>query len=263
MFRFILLSVILLSLKTAHASSLFGSVEAVTGDATLSRPTGAAEPVTAGMNVMAGDSIQTAANGEVQIVTLDRGFIAIRPDSRLRIDNYHASDAPDDSEILTLFNGAIRSITGWLGKSNPAGYLLHTPTATIGIRGTDHETMVLEHATDQDQPGVYDTVYEGATYMQTEEGELSLHQGQHAFAPAGSRALPRLLMQTPGFLKNRRLLLEAHIQQRKDALHREIAAHLQERDARKRQEEHRPPEIRRRKLEDRRDNMMRRRQLEH
>ena len=50
-----------------------------------------------------------------------------------------AGAASDNRSALSLLKGAMRAITGYIGRSNRDGYRIETPTATIGIRGTDHE----------------------------------------------------------------------------------------------------------------------------
>jgi hypothetical protein len=219
----------LLLTLSVSAAELFGTVEAVSGAATLTDATGANKPVTSGLKVFSGQSIQTAADGEVHIVTEDSGLIALRPNSSFRIDRYQAKGESSDEIVFSLLKGALRSITGWIAKRNASAYRLNTPTTTIGVRGTDHEATVIDVALDDDQPGTFDTVYEGVTVMQSPRGEIEVRPGEHAFAPRDGAVAPRLLAQRPGFLQRRALKIEERIQQRKEHLSPLVQHRLQER----------------------------------
>jgi hypothetical protein len=211
------------------AADLFGTVEAVSGFATVSGAGGTSQPVTAGLKILTGQSIQTAADGEVHIVTEDSGLIALRPNSNFRIDRYQAKGESSDEVAFSLFKGALRSITGWIAKRNPAVYRLNTPTATIGVRGTDHETTVIETASGNDRPGTFDTVLEGVTVMQTPHGIIEVHAGEHAFASRMPGTAPVLLARSPDFWNHRTLKIENRIQQRKESLAQNIRQQLNER----------------------------------
>ena len=225
------LAIVLLSFlmfQTVSATELFGTVDAVSGEATVTDTTGTNQRITSGLKIFTGQSIQTAADGEVQIVTEDSGLLALRPNSSFRIDRYQAKGETSDEIVFSLFKGALRSITGWIAKRNTSAYQLNTPTATIGVRGTDHETTVIETAMENDQPGTFDTVNEGVTVLRTERGEIEVHDGEYAFAPRDQSVAPRLLAQRPGFLKHRALRIEGRIQQRKEYLRQHIQHRLEQ-----------------------------------
>lgn len=213
---------------TVHAAEMFGMVDMLSGTATVTDKTGANQPVHAGMEIYSRQSIQTGADGEVHIVTEDGGFIALRPNTSFRVDRYQARGEASDEVVFTLLKGALRSITGWVAWKNPLAYRLNTPSATIGVRGTDHETTVLVTATDTDLPGTYDTVYEGGTVMQTELGEQGIQTGEYAFVALEAGVAPRLLVHPPVFSRLRKLVIEERIQQRKEELKRHIRRKLQD-----------------------------------
>lgn len=215
-----------LMLQSVNAAELFGTVDAVSGEANVTDATGTNQRITSGLKIFAGQSIQTTANGEVQIVTEDSGLIALRPNSSFRIDRYQSKDEAADEVVFSLFKGAMRSITGWIAKRNPSAYRLNTPTATIGVRGTDHETTVIEAATENDLPGTFDTVNEGVTVLQTARGEIEVHPGEHAFAPRDQSIAPAILARHPGFWKQRALKIEERIQQRKANLMQHVQRRL-------------------------------------
>jgi hypothetical protein len=206
----------------AQAAELFGKVDAVAGTASVSGDNGVNHPLAEGDPVYVGENITTGVDGEVHIVSEDSGLLALRPNSSFRVDRYQARGEDTDEVAFSLFRGALRSITGWVAKRNPAAYQLRTATATIGVRGTDHETTIIEKAEGNDQPGTYDTVYEGATEMRTAQGRAQVHVGEHAFAPHNAAHAPLLLAHRPWFMEHRNFRIEHRILKRREHL-REIA----------------------------------------
>jgi hypothetical protein len=98
-----------------------------------------------------------------------------------------------------------------VGVVNKSGHRITTATATIGVRGTDHEPYVLskELATQLGQAeGTYDKVSRGGTFLDTGGAKIDIDPGRVGFAPAppAGRAralmtalLPVLLEKVPGF----------------------------------------------------------------
>lgn len=167
-----------------------------------------------------GDTVETAADGEVHIAMADGGQLAIRPNTQLRIQKYKAEGGKDDASVFSLLKGAMRSVTGWIGKYNPRNYEIRTPTATIGVRGTDHETRVIPEGSAEGEPGTYDRVNAGATRMTTALGSADIRPNQAGFIPFGGRQRPRLLERVPEFFRPGRN------EQRFEGLHERIRERL-------------------------------------
>ena len=200
---------------TTYSAELFGTVDAMSGTASMSDTSGVDGRVYVGQQIFAGQTLNTLEDGEVHVVTVDGGFIALRPNTVFRVDEYKANGDSSDKIFMSLFKGALRSITGWIGKHNTSAYRITTPNATLGIRGTDHETTVIEKA-DGDEPGTYDTVNEGETVLKTAHGEVGVGPGKFAFAPKNGAVAPHFLEKHPNFLAKRKLKIEERVQQRKD-----------------------------------------------
>ncbi len=102
-------------------------------------------------------------------------------------------------------------ITGWTGFFNKDRHRIITPSATVGIRGTDHEPYVLSADMSADlrvPEGTYNKVNKGGTVLGTNGASVDVDAGRVGFAPARpagrSRALitaltPTLLDRVPGF----------------------------------------------------------------
>jgi hypothetical protein len=151
--------------------------------------------------VFVGERIQADAGGEALLQTGDSGYIALRPGSVFLVDQFSANKKDSDSISIQLIQGGLRLLTGWIGKLNPKGYRVATPTATIGIRGTDHEPYVVteELAVTLAQPaGTYDKVNSGATVLEASSKSVDIDPGRVGFVRQAksvkSRALITLLL---------------------------------------------------------------------
>lgn len=206
---------LLIVCQAAYAAELFGTVDSLSGSATVSEQNGGSTAVSVGLKIYEGQTISSGPESEVHIVSEDGGIIAMRPNTVFRVDEYKAEGSSSDKIFMSLLTGAVRSITGWIGKHDTSAYRLTTPTVTLGIRGTDHEVTVIDKG-DGDEPGTYDTVNEGSTVMKTPHGETEVSPGKFAFAPKGRAVAPQIMAQHPRFWARRRLVIEDRIQQRKE-----------------------------------------------
>lgn len=198
-----------LLLLAAYAGAAFGAagnVQFVIGDAKLITRAGETRALQKGAEINEGDRIVTAAGASVQIKMADGGFIAVRPGTDMSFDTYRYSGKEDGTEsaVVSLLQGGFRTITGLIGRTNKQNYMVKTATATIGIRGTDHEPMVilapLPGQVAIAEPGTYDKVNVGIAYIRTDAGSVDIHRNQVGFAPV-SKAAPVLLPKIPPFYK--------------------------------------------------------------
>jgi len=204
----------------------FGTVELVTGQVTVQTQDGRVRAPRVGELIPAGADLVTGKDGEIHIETSDSGFVALRPNTRLRVADYRAEGDELDTQILSLVRGTFRSVTGWIGRYNADRYRVTTPTATIGVRGTDHEPSyllpedVMSTAAEAGlEPGTYDKVNEGESWIENEGGRVEIAQNQSGFAHE-SRARPARLKKIPGFFKGTRN--EKRISERREMLKKVI-----------------------------------------
>ena len=189
----------------------FGRVRKISGDIVATASDSAEERhLRQGDPVKVGDHLQSSLGGEVLIEETDGGLLALRPGTELWIDSYAAEGKPTDHSVVRLLTGAARAVTGWIGHLNRPGVRMVTPTATIGIRGTDHEAYVLSPAmadSSHEQPGSYDKVTRGGTILSAANQDLSIAPGQVGFVGAAKPStrglmtllLPVLLKKVPSF----------------------------------------------------------------
>ena len=194
----------LLALLMFAATEVFaaGTVTFVSGPATIVDAKGDTRALAEKMRIDTGDTVITGKKGEVHIVMDDRGLIAMRPDSRMRIDDFVANGDEKDRVAYTLLKGFMRSVTGWIGKVAPQNYKVRTANATVGIRGTDHEVGVIDNDEGKGATaGTYSKVTEGETTLSNPGGEVRVKAGRAAMVESGKPAAPRLLDRIPPIFK--------------------------------------------------------------
>jgi len=121
-----------------HALANTGRVDFTAGKVTLTGTDGSTRQLTRGAEVKTGDRIVSEAGGRAQIRFSDGSFVSLQPNTDFDIKNYAFSGKTDGSEkaLFGLVKGAMRTVTGLVGRVNRNAYQVTTPTATVGIRGT-------------------------------------------------------------------------------------------------------------------------------
>lgn len=194
------------AVPVAHAAQA-ARVQFVSGDVQITGPDRIARAASKGDALSEGDTIATGRNSAAQLRMADDGVIAMRPDSRIVIDTFHWEGREDGRErsVLSLFKGGFRAITGVIGRRNKANYLVNTPTATIGIRGTDHEPFYVPPPapgeTPPAPPGTYNKVNVGETVIRTQGGTVVLGANQVGYAPVQAGTPPVRLDRVPDFMR--------------------------------------------------------------
>ena len=189
----------------------FATVTRIKGEVTATSKQGAPRKLKEGAVIHVGETVKAAANGEAVLKTNDAGMIAVRPDAEFVPERYAAEGKPTDRQVLRLVTGSLRVISGWISQTNRSEHKVVTPSATIGIRGTDHEPYVLnaEAASGAHKPGTYDKVNRGETAVEAAGGQVIVPPGKVGFARSQDKGvrtralmtvlLPTLLDRVPDF----------------------------------------------------------------
>jgi hypothetical protein len=181
---------------TAWAQSA-GRFIVVVGDVQVLGRDGAARPAVRDTELEQGESIVTGANSLAQLRMNDGGAISVRPETQLKLDTFKYTEGggADDSFLVSVLKGGLRTLTGLIARSRPNNFLIATPAVTIGVRGTDFEVVhVLQQATPDAPPGTYNRVYDGITTVQNQAGPLALvSRNETAFVPLGGNVRPVLV----------------------------------------------------------------------
>lgn len=118
-------------------ASVAGKIQFVTGEIKITNTSEVVRDAVKGDEVHAGESIVTGRRGVIQLRMIDNGLISIRPNSRLKIDEYRYKNSKDDRTLFSLLKGSFRSITGLIGKHRRKSWQTRTATAVLGVRGSD------------------------------------------------------------------------------------------------------------------------------
>ena len=164
-----------------------------TSPASNGQTTPPGRPARTGDWLQPGQMVVTGSHGRAQIRFRDGALISLQPESRFRIDQYAYGETKQRG-FYSLLEGTLRAISGAIGKKNPDDFRLDTPTATIGIRGT--EFLVQEiHCAPSCKPGQQDglnvAVSHGRVFVFNGAGAIDLAAGRATWvASATSRPQP-------------------------------------------------------------------------
>jgi len=124
-------------IAAAAEPSLAGMVKRVSGSVSLERGDSRL-PVSAGTLLRAGDRIITGATGGVGIVLADDTLVTAGPGSRVELaDVKFDSTTHEGNIVIRLLRGALHFVTGLVAKQKPENVKIETPTAVMGVRGTE------------------------------------------------------------------------------------------------------------------------------
>jgi hypothetical protein len=187
----VLVALFALAAMPAVAAVEAGQALAVTGEVTATQPSGEPRALRVGDAVFSGDLIRTAFDAAVQIRYTDGALVSLAGNTQYRIDEY--AYAPGARGFFSLLKGALRTLTGLLGKTDRAEYRVTTPMAVIGVRGTDYQLRLCQSDCPPGyQNGLYLSVFEGAIAAVNEVGEYVIQAGESAFIPDARSPLKRL-----------------------------------------------------------------------
>ena len=176
-----------------------GTITHFSGEVSVQKKDGTTTPGAAGMKVVAGDILVTGANGYGRLEMTDGGEMVLRPNSQLKLESYrfNANKPTEDGFVFSMLKGGLRTVTGMIGKrGNKDAYELKTPTATIGIRGTQFDLRVCAGGCGALTDGTYLAVRFGAVQTSNAQGTLAVAAGQVAFVPP--KLPPVILPRDPG-----------------------------------------------------------------
>jgi hypothetical protein len=189
------------------AAELAGIIERMQGNAQVINSSGQ-KSLSVKAEVFQGDQITTSNDTEMLIRMTDGAVLALRPNTNMTVTEYHFDnkDSSRDNMFVRLLKGGFRTVTGAIGKKNPQKVKFNTPTATIGIRGTDFEVAVVEDSKKGAEAGTYNKVFQGATYLENNQGkQVEVGPNQAAFSPANALQIAQqfgLLKKVPNVFFN-------------------------------------------------------------
>lgn len=132
-----------LACANALAAGPAGEVELVRGVVLLQTPGQVPRTAARGTGLQEGDRLSTAESALAMLRLPDGTRMTVRPHTELLIAQYRfAPGAADNSLLMRLVRGGLRTVTGLISKGAPDAARIQTNTATIGIRGTDFDARI-------------------------------------------------------------------------------------------------------------------------
>lgn len=173
----LLLAALCLALPLRSVAGEAGVVTFVSGSVSVLSPDGTTRMLYKGAPINPGDTAVTGKDGRVEVRFSDDAQVRLSPGSQFRVDEYVYKGKPDGEEksIFSLLKGTLRTITGLIGKANRSAYAVNTPTATIGVRGTEYTATV--------DKGLHVSVMRGEISLDNKAGSFAVSEGQSAFVP--------------------------------------------------------------------------------
>src|SRR5580765_2646747 len=176
-----------------EAGAAAGRVDFASTGTTVAGADGRQRPLAKGAELDKGDTVRTGNDGRAQIRFTDGAYVSLQPNTEFAIKDYNFEGKTDGSErgIFGLARGAMRTVTGLIGRVNRNRYQVATPTATIGIRGTGGLIAVL---------GDGSTLVNGTSGIWTltnPSGTIDVRAGVSAKAPSAPSQPPQQTTEKP------------------------------------------------------------------
>ena len=125
----------------AHAADI-GQVKVSKGTVTIDR-SGQSMPADTGTRLQTADVVKTGSDGSVGITMTDNSLLSAGPNSVLALDRYDFDSTTNQGKFdASLRRGTLAVVSGRLAKQSPDAMTLHTPSAILGVRGTEFVVSV-------------------------------------------------------------------------------------------------------------------------
>jgi len=163
----------------------------LSGTLTAKRSDGSVKLLAVKSEVQVGDVLTTEQETYARLKFTDGGEVVLRPGSSLKVDTYVFNEAkPEEGRsMFSLLKGGLRAVTGLIGKTNKENVGYATPTATIGIRGTNFGALFCQNdcggiptvSGQSPSNGLYVDVSQGAVIVSNPGGAQVFQSGQFGF----------------------------------------------------------------------------------
>jgi hypothetical protein len=124
-----------------------GVAAAVRGECWYTLPGGTRVPIRSGDPIPAGSvaRLQTGDTGRVQLLLADQTTFTIGPGSDMLVDEFvYDPDTSLKKASIEVVVGFFRYVTGKIAQARPDSMKVTCPVGSLGIRGTDFETVVAQ-----------------------------------------------------------------------------------------------------------------------
>jgi hypothetical protein len=128
--------------STVLAAADIGQIKVSKGDVAIERD-GQTIPAAVGARLQAADIIRTGSDGSVGITMSDNSLLSAGPNSILSLDRYAFDSTTSQGQFdASLRKGSVSIVSGRIAKQSPDAMTVRTPTAILGVRGTEFVVSV-------------------------------------------------------------------------------------------------------------------------
>ena len=114
-----------------------GQIKVSHGEVTVVRK-GELRPGTIGTRLESSDVVRTGAAGSVGITMADNSLLSAGPNSILSLDRFDFDPTSNQGRFdAQLQKGSLAVISGRIAKQAPEAMTVRTPSAILGVRGTE------------------------------------------------------------------------------------------------------------------------------
>jgi len=157
--------------KTTHTAQVVARIVEIKNNVTALNQTDLSQETRLlhiGAPVYESDTLVSELDGYAVLVFRDHGRITIDSNTTFKISDYKF-DNPENSNnaAYDLVTGAMRVLTGTIGKENKEAFKVNTPVATIGIRGTGFDLI-------ERGKGLFSKVWKGKIFQKNNAGIFDL-----------------------------------------------------------------------------------------
>jgi hypothetical protein len=126
-----------LCLANLAAAAEIGQIKTAKGQVTIERD-GRTLPAAVGTRLQSADVVKTGADSSVGITMDDDTLLSAGSGSVLSLDRYAFEPTTGQGRFdASLNRGTLAVISGRIAKSSPDAMTVRTPTAILGVRGTE------------------------------------------------------------------------------------------------------------------------------
>lgn len=137
--------VLLLIWAGAVPAAPVGTVTQLEGRADLTRGDAPARPLRSGEAIERRDVLRTKSDSSLELTLSDGSRINMGPATRLVVAEYVVADEPDG--LFEVTRGWIRTFVSDVFSERKESFRVETPTAAMGVQGTDFAVKVQAFAT--------------------------------------------------------------------------------------------------------------------
>jgi hypothetical protein len=135
-------ALIVLCVATVAGAAEIGQIKISRGQVTVERE-GRVLPAPVGTRLQTADIVKTGTDASVGITMDDDSLLSAGPNSTLSLDRYSFEPTTNRGRFdASLNKGTLAVISGRIAKESPDAMTVRTPTAVLGVRGTQFAVSV-------------------------------------------------------------------------------------------------------------------------